>query len=112
MSDVSIADLRASLEAERDSLRHQLDDLGFGGGVGHQFDSNFADSSQVTAERGEVEALGGKLKETLDDVEYALQKIESGDFGTCESCGQPIPMPRLEAMPAARFCIDCASKQR
>lgn len=112
MPDVSIADLRASLEAERDSLRTQLDDLGFGESGAHEFDSNFADSSQVTAERGEVEALAGKLRETLDDVEHALGKIDTGEFGRCESCGQQIATPRLEAMPAARLCIDCASKQR
>jgi phage/conjugal plasmid C-4 type zinc finger TraR family protein len=65
----------------------------------------------VTAERGEAEALAGKLKETLSDVERALEKLEDGSYGTCESCGQPIPEARLEAMPAARLCINCASKR-
>ena len=111
MPDVSIADLRASLEAERDSLRSQLDDLGFGDRGGHQFDSNFADSSQVTAERGEVEALASNLRESLTDVEAAIAKLDNGTFGTCENCGQPIPPARLEAKPAARLCMECASKR-
>ena len=107
------ADLRAQLEQERQALRSQLAELGFGdGGSGLEYDGNFADSSQVTAERGEAEALANTLQETLTEVEHALEKMDTGTFGVCEDCGKPIAQPRLEAMPAARFCIDCASKQR
>jgi DnaK suppressor protein len=105
---------RAALEEERATLRRQLAELGFGDegrGTGLEYDANFADSSQVTAERGEAEALANTLRETLTDVETALAKIEAGTFGPCESCGKPINPARLEAMPAARLCIDCASKR-
>lgn len=112
MSEVSVEDLRASLETERAALRQQLEDLGFGDGGGHQFDANFADSSQVTAERGEVEALAQKLRETLDEVEHALAKFDAGTYGICEGCGTAIAAARLEVMPAARYCIDCAAKKR
>ena len=111
MADVSLSDLRALLEEERASLQHQLADLGYGEGAGLDYDQNFADSSQVTAERGEAEALGGKLTDTLSDVERALAKMDEGTFGVCERCGQPIAMARLEAMPAARLCMNCASQR-
>ena len=111
MADVSLADLRALLEEERASLRQQLADLGYGEGAGLDYDQNFADSSQVTAERGEAEALGGKLRDTLSDVERALAKMDGGTYGVCERCGQPIAMARLEAMPAARLCMNCASQR-
>jgi RNA polymerase-binding transcription factor DksA len=112
MSDVTVDDLRSSLEAERDSLRQQLEHLGFGDSAGHSYDANFADSSQVTAERGEVEALSGQLSETLQDIEDALAKFDAGTYGECEVCGQRIPEARLEAMPAARVCMTCASPRR
>ena len=111
MSTDAAPDLRALLEQERDELRSQLTELGFGD-VGLTYDSNFADSSQVTAERGEVEALSGQLAETLTDIEDALAKFDDGTYGECESCHRRIPEARLEAMPAARFCIECASKRR
>ena len=112
-SDATTQTLRAELERERDELRQRLADLGFAdGGAGLDYDQNFADSSQVTAERGEAEALANTLRETLTEVEHALEKMDSGSWGLCENCGKPIAAPRLEAMPAARFCIDCASKQR
>ena len=53
-SDATQSDLRASLEEERGSLRAQLAELGFGENGGLDYDQNFADSSQVTAERGEA----------------------------------------------------------
>lgn len=101
--------LRATLEAERDSLRSQLAELGYGA-KGLDYDPNFADSSQVTAERGENEALVTKLAETLREVEHALAKFGTDTYGVCESCGQPIAPARLEAKPEARLCIDCAAK--
>jgi RNA polymerase-binding transcription factor DksA len=110
-SDATQSDLRASLEEERASLRAKLGELGFGEHAGLDYDQNFADSSQVTAERGEAEALAKSLAETLSEVEHALAKIEDGTYGTCENCGQPISPARLEAQPAARHCINCASKR-
>src|SRR5207247_6211736 len=108
--DTTLADLRASLEAEQGSLRAQLTELGFGVD-GLSFDENFADSGQVTAERGEATALAGTLREALAEVDHALTKLEAGTFGTCERCGEPISPARLEAMPAARYCIISASKR-
>ena len=93
-------------------MREQLARLGHGDDADLDFDENFAESGQVTAERGEVEALSGQLSETLSDIEDALAKFENGTYGECESCHQRIAEARLEAMPAARLCINCASRRR
>jgi DnaK suppressor protein len=111
VSDATLADIRASLEDERAKLLQQLADLGEGPEGSLAFDQNFADSSQVTAERAEVEALVGSLRESLDDVEHALAKFDAGTYGLCETCGQAITPARLEAKPAARFCIDHAGRR-
>jgi RNA polymerase-binding transcription factor DksA len=104
------ADLRSALEREREDLKQQLADLGVGAGSpGLTYDANFADSSQVTAERGENEALVATLSEALLAVEAALGRMESGGYGVCEKCGGAISDPRLEAMPTATRCINCAS---
>ena len=44
------------------------------------------------------------LRSDLDDVEAALEQLESGDYGLCEACGEPIPEERLTILPAERFC--------
>jgi DnaK suppressor protein len=110
LSESTLSDLRAELEQERSDLRARLSEMGLLSG-GESFDQNFADSSQVTAERGEVEALAGSLRESLNDVEAALVKLDNGTYGTCEGCGQPIDPDRLEAKPAARLCMECASRR-
>jgi DnaK suppressor protein len=111
MADVTNPTQRAHLEEERARIRGQLEQMGHYG-TGMSFDEGFADSGQVTAERGEVEALANSLVETLTEVEHALEKFDSGTYGVCERCGAPIPDARLEAKPAARLCIDCASAPR
>jgi RNA polymerase-binding transcription factor DksA len=111
MSETSQATVRAQLQGERDRLRGRLHELGLGDDA-LDFDGGFADSSQVTAERGEMEALSGSLTDSLREVEDALAKLDEGSYGSCESCGGPIPDARLEAKPAARLCIACASKSR
>lgn len=111
-NDAVIAAQRTQLEQEQAELRRQLGELGFGEDGGLNYDANFADSSQVTAERGEAEALANSLKEALDEVEHALHKMDAGSYGICENCGNPISEARLEAMPAARYCINCASIKR
>jgi DnaK suppressor protein len=98
-----LASLRASLEEERDSLRRQVEEL-----TGVTFDENFADSGQVAAEQGEQKVLAASLREQLIEVERALAKLEDGSYGNCETCGSAIAEPRLEAMPATRFCIEHA----
>ena len=109
-ADATAPNVRAVLEEERESLRRQLTELGHGA-EGLEYDSNFADSSQVTAERGEAEVLAMTLLDTLKEVEHALDKFSDSSYGQCESCGKPIGAARLEAKPEARFCIDCASKR-
>jgi DnaK suppressor protein len=51
--------------------------------------------------------LGNGDRRLLRDVVSALQKIDEGSFGACERCGEPIADRRLDALPFARYCIDC-----
>jgi DnaK suppressor protein len=105
-----LENLRAALQEEHDHLRHQLDELGADEG-GLDFDENFADSGQVAAEQGEARVLARQIAESLQEVRRALVKVDEGNYGICESCGRDIGEARLEAMPATRFCIDCASRR-
>lgn len=51
--------------------------------------------------------LGNGDRRLLREVTLALQKIEDGTYGVCERCGEPIAEKRLDALPFARYCIDC-----
>lgn len=45
--------------------------------------------------------------EAIEEFEDALARLEDGHYGTCQSCGRPIPMARLELLPQTRFCAAC-----
>jgi DnaK suppressor protein len=110
-ADADSIDFAALLRDEQAGLRAQLKELGFDEqGSGLNYDSNFADSSQVTAERGEAERLASELREALEEVDAAIGRLEAGTYGLCEVCGKPIGEARLEAKPAARLCIVDAAK--
>lgn len=51
--------------------------------------------------------LGNGDRRLLREVVTALAKIEDGSYGTCERCNEPIAEKRLDALPFARYCIDC-----
>ena len=46
-------------------------------------------------------------RKLMKKIEYTLKKLESDDFGYCDSCGEEIGIRRLEARPTADLCIDC-----
>jgi DnaK suppressor protein len=50
-----------------------------------------------------------RVQSELDDVERALERLDEGRYGTCETCGAEIDGPRLEADPTARLCSDHAA---
>jgi len=60
-------------------------------------------------------AFVGRLRERerglLNKIDGALQKIEDGEYGACEMCGEEIGLKRLEARPVAELCIDCKGQQ-
>jgi RNA polymerase-binding protein DksA len=100
--------LRQDLQA----VEKELADLGAtsDGGVKVLLDEGFADAAQTTSERAQVLSLVDGLRQRLDDLLAALQRIENGTYGRCVGCGRDIAPERLEAIPAAPLCIKC--KQR
>ena len=50
-------------------------------------------------------------EESLRNIDTALEKIEEGTFGICESCEKKINKERLKAVPYASLCIDCTRKE-
>lgn len=71
-------------------------------------DIDRADENEVADKLGEYEgnnSLLTQLDSQLVEVKAALERIEKGTYGLCETCGKPIEIERLEANPAARISI-------
>ena len=60
-------------------------------------------------EGDEVLASVGNLSlEEIEQIRHALHQIEAGDYGKCTGCGKAIPAERLELLPYATTCTQCA----
>jgi RNA polymerase-binding protein DksA len=114
MTAINLDSVRSSLTEARTRLVRQLGELGSEetGELRSDvvFGDGFADAAAATAERTEVLGLVDNLKKQLDEVDGALARIDSGEYGKCSNCGREISAARLEARPEATLCIDCKSK--
>jgi RNA polymerase-binding protein DksA len=99
---------RTTLEAERARLLVELGEPIQGPGQ-MTYGSQAAAATQVFEQQRDL-ALRDHEKAQLMQVEAALAALGEGTYGTCRSCGQPIPSGRLEAIPWTTLCIDCARK--
>lgn len=65
-----------------------------------------ADAGSEMFERSRDLSIVQDLEAQLADVDHAFARIENGTYGTCDACGRPIGGARLNARPAARFCLE------
>jgi DnaK suppressor protein len=109
---------RSRLESERAQALARLTGLtrDFDEVVAASRDTNADDEhdpegATIAFERSQVAALIRLAEFDLAEVEAALQRLEQGTYGVCEACGDPIGEGRLDARPAARWCIRCAASR-
>ena len=74
-----------------------------------QFDEESGEGDTMNVERERDLALSAQAMAAVDEIDRALAKIDSGTYGTCEKCGEPIPKERLKALPYAALCVKCKS---
>lgn len=99
----------ARLQTEVDEAEHDLVELmrDFGDGAG----DDQADAGAATWEREQELSLTQNARALLHQTRHALERIEQGTYGDCESCGQPVGKMRLQAFPRATLCMTCKQKQ-
>ena len=90
------------LELEEARLTESSSDRSPDPGNAEAGSMKFEYEKELSIEQNTVDLLG--------KVERALENIENGRYGICESCGKPIPMARLDALPYVTLCVDCARK--
>jgi DnaK suppressor protein len=106
MDETTGADPREALEAERARLREEIASTIQAPGQ-MTYGSQAAAATQVFEQQRDL-ALRDRAVAQLALVEGALARLDAGTFGTCVRCGKPIAPARLEALPWAEHCIECA----
>lgn len=109
---------RKRLEEEKSRLEEQIED--------YERDLEEARLTESSSDRspdpGNAEASSMKLEyakelsieqNTLDllrKVDRALERVAAGSYGICESCGNSIPVERLDVLPYSTLCVECAAR--
>jgi RNA polymerase-binding transcription factor DksA len=114
-SPAQLAALRDLLDASRQAVLERADAF--------VAESGRIDSTSATHGQGETEhtsvdierqvsrVLAEQARESLVDIDDALARIDDGTYGRCAGCGAAIPVERLFAVPAARFCVTCQAQR-
>jgi RNA polymerase-binding transcription factor DksA len=74
------------------------------------YDQHPADIGTEVFEHEKNQSLLEQIEYELAEIDQAFERLDAGGYGICEDCGKKIPAARLEAMPAARFCVDDQAK--
>ncbi|MFD0222666.1 TraR/DksA family transcriptional regulator [Streptomyces hirsutus] len=97
--------LREEITSSERSLAGLMRDSGDGAG------DDQADTGTKNITREHELALAANAREMLTQYERALQRLEAGTYGLCESCGNAIGKARMQAFPRATLCVECKQKQ-
>lgn len=103
-------DVTAVLEDKRIQLEEQLAGMsaGTGDSGGISFGKRVGEGTSIAVERLSQVAAHDRLQAMLADVRRAQVKLAEGSYGRCDRCGTPIAAARLEALPWATVCVECA----
>ena len=115
-TEAELAKVRKELESEISELRAEISKAEseiaerMGDAVADAGDDQ-ADAGAKTFQREHELALTHNARELLAQNKRALARIESGTYGVCESCGEPIGKARLQAFPRATLCVACKQRE-
>jgi DnaK suppressor protein len=109
---------KEKIEEFQKILQEQLDELlrEAGKTVSEMTDekSNFpdpTDRASLESDRNFELRIRDRERKLIMKIREALERIEDGEFGICESCEEPIGEARLKARPVTTLCIDCKTEQ-
>ncbi len=97
--------LDSMMGVSRDTLRSRAE-----GSEASAFGMHQADAGSDAYDRDFALSLLSQEQDALYEIEEALKRIDSGTYGNCEMSGKPIPHARLEAIPFARFTVECQTQ--
>jgi RNA polymerase-binding protein DksA len=101
--------LEKKLLSEREELARRIQTHLAEVYVEHEPDDEVAQAT-YSINRDMSAATIERERKTLAEIDTALKRIASGEYGICASCEEPISEARLRALPWARLCITCASR--
>lgn len=105
-------EIKKDLEKQRETLLADAGViLGSGLNQGNETLTDLGDQASAEADQNFILRLREREQKLLKKIDEAIDRINEGTFGICESCGGQISVKRLKARPVTTLCIDCKTKQ-
>lgn len=99
------------LETRLQELLSQADDTVSGMTVANENFPDPTDRASLEADRNFLLRIRDRESKLIKKIKQALDRIENGTYGICESCGEEISVKRLKARPVTTQCIECKAKE-
>jgi DnaK suppressor protein len=103
-------ELKETLEKEAGELEAQLSSVSKAADFGSDVETDFSQEADEAEEFANKLGLQDTLKERLQSIEEALDKMNRGEYGKCENCGKDISFELLKVNPESKLCKDCKSE--
>jgi len=72
--------------------------------------ADMMDMASATMDRETSLSIGSIESSEVEEIDRAIERLDSGKYGICEQCGGSIAASRLRAMPSASLCVKCKAK--
>lgn len=110
MNAAQLAFFRQRLQVERDELVEHLHEVK-AAIASHHRDADEADQASFEEELHLALRQADRESRLIKNIDAALKRIDSNDYGFCEETGEPIGIPRLLFRPTARLCIEAKERE-
>lgn len=115
LPDHMLPTIREKLQKEEKRIQENLASLKMQDPFSNpdRLNDNAASDTEASEETSHdrVEAIERELLLNLEDITFALKRIEQGVYGTCQNCGKMIDPDRLAVKPTALLCLSCEEKK-
>ena len=111
MDETTLAEFKALLEKQVNDLLHNAGET-----VSEMTEekTNFpdpTDRASLESDRNFELRIRDRERKLLNKIRQAIDRIDDGSFGLCDSCEEPISIERLRARPVTTLCIDCKTEE-
>ena len=118
LAKTTLERFRKRLEEERERLEEQIADYQrvleearlTESSSDRSPDPGNAEASSMKLEYAKELSIEQNTLDLLSKANRALERVEAGTYGICETCGKAIPVERLDVLPHSTLCVECASR--
>ena len=111
MDDKTLEEFRIQLQEQLDSLLVEAERTVAGMTDAKENYPDPTDRAALESDRNFLLRIRDRERKLISKIREALERIEDGEYGICEACGEDISVERLKARPVTTLCIDCKKQQ-